>query len=113
MAMTLGCVNLLLPVLCHIVSHCLIFRMHYTVPPSPHCAQVMSHLKCIELVISSSVPCCLMLPPDILNRQYRQSPHIHVMKVSTILTIAPPATRKVYWGRNGPSLELIFSAVSY
>ena len=26
---------------------------------------------------------------------------------------APPATRKVYWGRNGPSLELIFSSVSY
>ena len=27
-------------------------------------------------------------------------------------TIAPPATRKLYWGRNSPSLELIFSSVS-
>ena len=38
---------------------------------------------------------------------------LRLAQESRLVESPPPATRKVYWGRNGPSLELIFSAVSY
>ena len=39
--------------------------------------------------------------------------HLNKDKADPEVSSAPPATRKVYWGRKGPSLELFFSAVSY
>ena len=45
---------------------------------------------------------------------YHHSPHSTCLSLSSPLHHStPPSTRKLYWGRNDPFLELFFSSVSY